>query len=281
MNSVCLHVAEKWIASIRGRGNDDTVALEPEHSYGHSADYSDVSGMAVMTLWLDQAPTLLLKPFIEACSNREVALEVIRTLNNIAYKGLEIWTPEIIKDMFAGEHWFGNTTDAAFIEEFEGNHDEPFDPTEHSIILPSLWEKNMTDSGYETVGSKPKLTQKALKAFAKGASQREKNLVKAIVKVRRISRRVEHTDEETWGNTMAAFVFDWDGNDMLSHALDEIMNYRWETGEARECQLQIQFDGASSPEMVTTNVIAIEKLVDIQQAVGELYDAMIEIIESK
>ena len=185
--------------------------------------------------------------------------------------------------MFAHECWCGATTDQAFIEEYAMVNDEPFDPEENSILLPSKWDKTLTESGYVEAGDKQKMTLKALAETARTGSPAEKALVKAIRRLRAINKlgHVRHSDEESYNNVQPAFVFLWDDDDMLPHALDEILESKWNSGEGRDCQLSIAIDEKSSQERITDDILAFERLVEIQQAVGAIFDAMLAITKTE
>lgn len=283
INSVCVQIAEKWVASLKSRSEGDSVSIGPPGFDSYLTRDKQTSSEVAVTLWVEQEEVCYLKPVVQSCSDQELALEAIRAVNAIAYKGLEIWTPLAIKEMFAHERWGGATTDKAFIEEFEVMNDEPIDPTDESILMPSKWDETLAKSGYVEVGDKPKMTLKALAETAKTGSPAEKALATAIRKLRAINKlgHVRHSDEESYNNVQPAFVFLWDNDDMLPHALDEILESKWNSGEGRDCQLSIAIDETSSQEKITTDILAFEGLVEIQQAVGAIFDAMLAITKTE
>lgn len=294
LNDVCVEVVLKWTASLKSRNLNDAITVEPESTgynsfRGHSFDNNKLS----LTMWMEETNTFYLKDFVDKCKNPSLAHDAIHALDSITYKGLEVWTPVVIKDMYAYAEWYGCDTDKAVREERMNNLYEVGEEDENraeeeeraeneDFLLPSKWDKQMADAGYKPCSRKPKLSQKALAALRKESPTGDDLLAKAIQTLRKLARQghADSGDEDTFANTQAAFIFLWDREcDLLPHALDQAINDRWNSGESRDCQLHVEIDKSSSGDQVFNTVVAIEKLVEIQVAIGAIVDAMRRIIE--
>jgi hypothetical protein len=288
LTAVCIEVLEKWTSSLKSLFEEDSITLGPEvMGYGSYGSRTVEQNKASMIMWMDTPEVVYLKDFVVKCKNSSLAHDAIHVLDAIAYKGLEVWTPSVIKDMYGYAEWYGCDTDKDVLEERRNYADEMGDDSEEDtddegFMLPSKWDKHMADVGYTRCSKKPRLSLKALLALRKDSSDEEKALVKAIANLRKLVSRghVDHGDEETWSNTQAAFVFLWDAeSDLLSHALDDALNDRWNSGEGRDCQLHVEIDQRTTHDQALKNVVAIEHLIEIQRAVGAMADAMNSIID--
>lgn len=276
LNEICTEIIGKWIATLPSRCARDELIIRPESYERHNS--VDGAKPIFISYWLDLPPPVYLQDFVQACSCPEIAYEVITGLGQIAYCGLEVWTPDVITDMNSYECWHGEVEDAAFIETFEDMHGEPFDQKEHGTMLPSVWYNKLSDEGYVYLHEKPKMTLKKLREYSATASPEEQVLIKALIKIRQEAKkeRLEHDDENTYGITQPAFFFLWDkeSSDMLEHAVDEIMDGRYNSGEGRDAQFEIELEAGFTVDQVVKNLKAIEHLAQLQVLIGEFSDAI-------
>lgn len=276
INEICTEIIEKWIAKLPSRFASDEVIIRPE-SY-QTFNREDGLKPIFISYWLDCSPPVFLKDFVKACSCPLIAYEVIAGLGQITYSGLEVWTPDVITDMNSYECWHGEVNDAAFIETFEDMHGEPFNQEEHGTMLPSLWYQKLRDDGYDYFHEKPKMTLKKLREYSATASPEEQVLIKALIKIRQLAKkdRVDHDDETTYGITQPAFLFLWDkeSSEMLEHAVDEIVDGRYNSGEGRDAQFEIELEAGFTVDQAVKNLKAIEHLAQLQRLIGEFSDAI-------
>ncbi len=280
LNASCALVVQKWSDTLKSRFDSDSIVLIPDwnsvHATHRSASETQASE-ACLSMGLECEEVFRLKPFVKASSSKDLAMEAMRALDDIMYKGIDVWTPQSIRDAYSYEAWFGATTNKEFLSEFEDQNGEPFDVEESSgRVLPDDWDKKMADSGYIKPSSTKKWSNKRLNEFSLTACKKEKNLVKAILAIRKLAKagQVRSTDEESYGNTQPAFLFFWDDDDMLGHAIDEIYEQRWNSGEGRDSQISVVINPSLTKNEAMMNVTAFEKIVEIQNAVGSLFDAM-------
>lgn len=253
-----------------------SLATDIYGSYGNSAMGGEASQI-YLEFYSTSPSTVMLKEFVNSSVDYQLALDAIVALNDIAYRGIEIWTPEVIRDLQGQREWGGEETDEGVIEQRGAFDDEPFDAEECGCILPSAWDDAMAVSGYLPLKTKYQLSIREMNAHAKGLPEKDQALAKAITLVRETAKlsRLECSDENHWDITDAAFVFLWDDqDDMLAHALDGVLEDRYNAGEGHESQLQVKFDLNSDHNAVVGDILYLERQLKIQLAVGELYLAI-------
>jgi len=187
LNQICTEIIKKWIAKLPSRCARDELTIRPESYERHNS--VDGAKPIFISYWLDLPPPVYLQDFVQACACPDIAYEVITGLGQIAYCGLEVWTPDVITDMNSYECWYGEVEDAGFIETFEDMHGEPFDQKEHESMLPSVWYKKLSDEGYVYLHKKPKMTFKKLREYSATASPEEQVLIKALIKIRQEAKK--------------------------------------------------------------------------------------------
>ncbi len=277
LNSTCLRVFEKWVESLQSYSPGDVISLAASQYSGYSTNSPEQENQQVcLQVYLQAPPTLYLKEFVNSQVPYALALEVIRLLNRVAYGPLEIWTPEVIRELFGYTAWYGTETDEEFLEEFEGMNDEPFNPDDHQVLLPSRWMDRMADSGFMPVGFKTKMSQKVLRGFKTEAPSLQTDLVTAMQNLQSVLRTppIHSSEESSQDRVEPAFVFLWDESNFLPDAMDDVLNYRFEGGESSEAQAVLEYKGHAQLDVCVTDILFIERQLRLQRAIGRLYDAM-------
>lgn len=292
LSKSCVDIVERWQASLKSFMPKDSLAVHPEitgYSSGTGNSPQFGGDNLRLELFLACPEALYLKQFMKRCRNKVLAHDAAKAIEQVAYLGLEIWSPEVIRDMYGSMNWYHCENDAEILEEFAMNQWEGEDeevrtlkPEDLPFDLPSKWDANMTKAGYKKLGPKPIASIQLLRDLAKGRSQKNAELAMAILKVRKIIKRGHVTyidDGERWGCIEASFVFLWDDDSaQLGHAIDEAVNDRYEAGVSRENVLEVTVRPEDALQQVEDYVRAVEHLLAMQVAVGNLYTAMTKFV---
>lgn len=284
----CVEIVDRWQGTLKSYLPQDKLSIHPEVTgYSSRSGNSPEFGgdMLMVELFMDCPKLIYMKEFMERCTDKALAHDAAKAIYQVAYLGLEIWTPEVIRDMYGYMNWYCCDTDADVLEEFklnswDGDEDEAeasFKPSDFPGVLPSAWDANMSELGYKPLGRKPVISKRKLRDSIKHRSPLEAELAKAILEVRQVIERghVKSSDEERYSCVEACFIFLWDEESaQLRHALDEVVEDRYNSGEGRESVLQVAVRADSEPQQVEDDVRAVEHLLATQVAVGRLYEAM-------
>lgn len=292
LSKSCVDIVERWQAGLKSFMPNDSLAVHPEVTgYSSSTRNSPQFGgdNLRLELFLTCPEPLYMKQFMKRCRNNVLAHDAAKAIEQVAYLGLEIWTPEVIRDMYGSMNWSHSDSDADILEEYamnqwegEGEEVPTLKPEDLPFALPSKWDADMTKLGYKKLGPKPIASIQLLRDLAKGRSQKDAELAMAILKLREIIKRghVRYSDEgDRWGCIEASFVFLWDDDSaQLRHALDEAVNDRYEAGVSRENVLEVTVRPEDALQEVEQYVRAVEHLLAMQVAVGNLYTAMTKFV---
>ena len=276
LNSTCLVALDNWISSLNSYGAKDVILLQPTQYGSYSRSCGEEQHTFTFQFYTEAPESLLLKDFVNTEVPYELALETIRLLNLVAYRGQEIWTPEVIRETYGHTTWFGSDSDEEFLEQFEDMNETPFDPQEHDSLLPSAWCERMAESGYLPVGSKTLMSKRALNSFKAASDPRQRELVLAMQGIKiLLNQPVIHSSEENpYERLMAAFVFLWDDSNFLGDAMDEVLDYRYNGGEASESQINLEYNAKTALSVCEQDIHFIERQLLIHCATGRLYDAI-------
>ncbi len=282
----CIDIVERWQASLKSFLPKDALAIQPEVTGYRSGNNPEFGGdLLTVQLFLDCPEPIYLKDFMKRCRNKVLAHDAAKAIDQISYLGLEIWAPEVIRDMYGSMNWYHCDNDADILEEFAANHWEgegdevpAMKPEDFPYVLPSKWDAHMKKLGYKKPGPKPLASTQQLRELAKGRSQKDADLARAILKLRKVIKRGHlrcSDDEDRWGCVEPSFVFLWDTDSaQLRHALDEAVEDRYNAGVSRENVLQVSVRPESALQQVEDDVRAVEHLLEMQIAMGDLHTAM-------
>lgn len=217
-----------------------------------------------------------LKKFVDSDVDYRLATEAIRALNAVAYEGLEIWTPEVIFSAYAYHEWFGEEDDDGFRDAWQEHNDEPIEEN-CGRLIPSAWFDTLASSGYLPLGFQPLLKPRELAAYRKSTEARVVALAKAISTVFALAakERPPNSNEDYTEKLEASFCFLWDEDDMLADAMDEVLNQRWNCGEATEAQFGFEIGPNTLDTEIEQDIRYLEHLITVQLAVGNLRKAMV------
>lgn len=284
----CVDIVDRWQGTLKSFLPQDKLVIHPEVTgySSRSGDSPEFGGdMLLVQLFMECPRLIYMKEFMERCTDKALAHDAAKAIYQVAYLGLEIWTPEVIRDMYGYMNWYGCDTDADVLEEFKMNTwdgdeeeaDASFKPSDFPGLLPSAWDASMSELGYQRLGRKPQISMRKLRDSIKHRPPMEAELAKAILEVRQVIDRghVKTSDEERWASVEGCFIFLWDEeSDQLRHAIDEVVEDRYNSGEGREAVLQVGVRADSEPQEVEDDVRAVEHLLAMRIAVGMLYEAM-------
>ena len=275
LNTTCLQVFERWTGSLTAYHPDDVLAVSSSRYAGYSSSNEDPVNQICVQLACEQSQSVYLKDFVNSTVPFALAMETIRVINRVSYGNLEIWAPEIIRELYGYSAWGGSETDEEFLEYFQEMNDEPFDPEEHQSLLPSSWRETMLESGYLEVGFKPTMGVKKLNSF-KCDDSRVNDLVDALKGIHVLNELpvIHCSDETQHERVVAAFVFLWADDAFLVDALDEVVNYRYESGESSEAQSFFEFTSATKNSTLHEDIKFVERQLQYRVAIGRLVDAM-------
>ncbi len=275
LNTTCSQVFEKWASSLSAYHPDDVLAVSSSRYAGYSSSSDDSVNRICVQLACEQTQSVYLKDFVNSTVPFALAMETMRVINKVSCGNLEIWAPEIIRDLYGYTAWGGSDTDEEFLQYFEEMNDEPFDPEQHQALLPSSWTDTMLESGYLEVGFKPTMGVRKLNSF-KCDDRRVNDLVDALKGIHVLNELpVIHSSDETQHERVtAAFVFLWNDDAFLVDAIDEVVNYRYESGESSEVQSLLDYTAGTKDATLHEDIKFLERQLQYRVAIGRLVDAL-------
>lgn len=274
VNDVCSQVVQKWIESLQSFYANDAITIHAGYSpyNNHSSEDSSRIGVSLSTSF--EGP-FHLKAFVDSDVDYRLSTEAIRALNAIAYDGLEIWTPDVIRSMYAQHEWFGEEDDVGFSNAWQEYNDEPMEENS-GRLMPSSWDDTLASSGYLPLDTKPSLKATELAKYMKSADTRVVTLTKAVSNVFALAakQRLPNSSEGYTETVEPSFCFLWDEDEMLAEAIDEVINERWNSGESTEAQFEFGICQNTDDVDVGHDIRYLEHLIEVQLAVGNLRKAM-------
>ena len=275
LNTTCMQVFENWAGSLTAYHPDDVLAVSSTRYAGYSSSNEDSVNQICVQLACEQTQSVYLKDFVNSSVPFALAMETIRVINRVSYGNLEIWAPELIRELYGYTAWGGSDTDDEFLEHFEEMNDEPFDPEQHQALLPSSWTDTMLEAGYLEVGFKPTMGVRKLNTFKCDVS-RVNDLVDALKAIHALNELpVIHSSDETQNErVMAAFVFLWNDDAFLVDAIDEVVNYRYEGGESSEVQSLLDYTSATKDSTLKEDLKCLERQLQYRVAIARQVDAI-------
>lgn len=278
MNATCLQVFEKWVDSLASFTPTDVIALTSS-KYTH---YPNNSGggsnhQICLQVCLDPPQKLFLKDFVNSQVPYALALETMRLLNQASFNSIEVWTPEVIRCLYADTAWYGAETDEDFLQEFEVMNEEPFSSDDQQLVLPSSWCERMFENGFLPVGFHETMSSEDLNQFkTEHPSLRNDHLLAMQgLKSLLMLPPIESSQENPYDRLVAAFIFLWDQDNLLPDAMDDVLNYRYEGDESFEAQTLLEYNAPIELGTCIRDIHFIERQIQFQCAIGRLYNAML------
>jgi hypothetical protein len=281
LNAACLKVFQNWTSKLQSHSEHDSLVLATsKYHYSPQTVHTHSDELCLM-FSASTSGALYLKEFVNSSLPYELVLEAMRLVNCLACGALEIWTPEVIRDLYSYTSWYGSDTDVEFEEQFEDMNQEAFNPEEHEVLLPSDWQDRMATAGFLPVGRKTTMNHAKLDAFKSASDARQTTLVLAMQECLSLLALppVHSTEDQSHDKVEAAFVFLWDDSAFLADALDEVVNERYNCGESSENQCELTYNHTTTLEHMVNDVKFVDRLVEFQSGVGRLFQAMLAFCE--
>lgn len=252
-----------------------SLAVDRYQGQMYSSSLNSQADRLCLMLNFEMPRAFFLKPFVNSSLPYDLVSDILITLNRLAYSGIEVWTPDVIRVHYAYVNWHGTETDEEFIEEFESMSEEPFNPEEHEVLLPSAWCDHMAQAGYLLNDFKGGFKPSELSIFV-GVNSSQDELISALLAVKQQLDlpSLNSSQEDNHDVINAAFVFLWDESDFLADAMDEVINDRFNSGESTEEQTIVEYTADTKLVVIEQDVRYIERQVELRMATGRLMDAM-------